>query len=36
MMTLTQAEIEIYKRIGQFADRSKYLIGARYDYRRQQ
>ena len=28
MMTLTQAEIEIYKRIGQFADRSKYLIGS--------
>ena len=28
MMTLTQAEIEIYKRIGQFADRSKYLVGS--------
>lgn len=28
MMTLTQAEIEIYKRVGQFADRSKYLIGS--------
>ena len=28
MMTLTEAEIEIYKRVGQFADRSKYLIGS--------
>lgn len=27
-MTLTEAEIEIYKRIGQFVDRSKYLLGS--------